>query len=62
MKIADLSEDQLNYLVAKSLNRQWHYPWLLSEEDYESWQSAEVSEGATGTLITAQAGPLSARS
>lgn len=45
MKIADLSEDQLNYLVAKSLNWQWRYPWLLAEEDYESWQSAEVSEG-----------------
>ena len=45
MKIADLSEEKLNYLVAKSLNWQWRYPWLLSEEDYESWQSAEVSEG-----------------
>ena len=31
MKIADMSEEKLNYLVAKSLNRQWHYSWLLSK-------------------------------
>ena len=45
MKIADLSKEQLNYLVAKSLNWQWSCLWLLSGEGYVSWRSAEVSEG-----------------
>ena len=64
MKIADLSEDQLNYLVAKSLNRQWHYSWLLAKEGYVSWRSAEhawgswhpdycTNWGAIGPIMTA---------
>ena len=36
MKIADMSEEKLNYLVAKSLNWQWRYTWLLAEEGYVS--------------------------
>ena len=46
MKIADLSKEKLNYLVAKSLNWQWRYPWLPSEEGYVSWRSAEGAWGA----------------
>ena len=46
MKIADMSEEKLNYLVAKSLNWQWRYSWLLAKEGYVSWRSAEVSEGS----------------
>ena len=45
MKIADMSEEKLNYLVAKSLNRQWHYSWLLAKEGYVSWRSAEGAWG-----------------
>ena len=61
MKIADMSEEKLNYLVAKSLNWQWRYPWLPSEEGYVSWRSAEGA-WEHGTPAIAQAGPLSARS
>ena len=46
MKIANLSEEQLNYLVAKSLNWQWRYRWLLAEEGYRQWRSAEDAWGA----------------
>lgn len=46
MKIADMSEEQLNYLVAKSLNWQWRYTWLLAEEGYVSWRSTEYAWGA----------------
>ena len=46
MKIANLSEEQLDYLVAKSLNWQWRYLRLLSEEGYVSWRSAEGAWGA----------------
>ena len=46
MKIDNLSDKQLNYLMAKSLNWQWRYPWLLAEEGYISWRSAENAWGA----------------
>ena len=46
MKIANLSEEKLNYLVAKSLNWQWRYTWLLSEEGYVFWRSSENAWGA----------------
>ena len=45
MKIANLSKEQLSYLVAKSLNWQWRYTWLPSEEGYVSWRSAENAWG-----------------
>lgn len=45
MKIANLSKEQLNYLVAKSLNWQWRYLRLLSEEGCVSWRSTEVAHG-----------------
>lgn len=45
MKIANLSKKQLNYLVAKTLNWQWRYPWLLAKEGYVPWRSAEESWG-----------------
>ena len=46
MKIADMSEEQLDYLVAKSLNWQWRYTWLLAKEGYVSWRSTEGAWGA----------------
>lgn len=46
MKITNLSKEQLNYLVAKSLNWQWRYPWLLAKEGYVSWKSTEDAWGA----------------
>ena len=46
MRIADLSEERLDYLVAKSLNWRWRHPWLLSEEGYVSWRSTEGAWGA----------------
>ena len=45
MKITSLSKEKLDYLVAKALNWQWRYPWLLAEEGYVSWRSAEEAWG-----------------
>ena len=45
MKIADMSEEKLDYLVAKSLNWQWRYSWRLAKEGYVSWRIIEDAFG-----------------
>lgn len=45
MKIADMSIAKLNFLVAKSLNWPWRYPWLLADEGYLPWRGSETAWG-----------------
>lgn len=45
IKVADATNTQLDWLVAKCEGHEWRCPWLLEKEGYTSWMSYEMAWG-----------------
>jgi hypothetical protein len=45
VKTADLTDDALNWVVAKIEGHQWRCPWMLEKEALAAWQRYECAWG-----------------